>query len=129
VNNTQRGIEVRLLGPPEVAVAGAAVEVGSAKQRALLAALALHPSEIVSTERLVDALWGDDPPESAQTTLRSLVYRLRRTLTGGDGDGPGWLSGKGSGYQQKLGLGGKATITYCWITDYKSIEDSTDYNL
>lgn len=39
------------------------------------------------------------------------------------------IAWKGSGYQQKLGLGGKATITYCWITDYASIEDSTDYNL
>jgi hypothetical protein len=39
------------------------------------------------------------------------------------------IAWKGSGYQQKLGLGGKATITYCWITDYASIEDPTDYNI
>lgn len=41
------------------------------------------------------------------------------------------IAWKGSGYKQKLGLGGKAkaTITLCWITDYASIEDSTDYNL
>jgi len=39
------------------------------------------------------------------------------------------IAWKGTGYQQKLGLGGKATLTYCWITDYAAIEDPTDYNL
>jgi hypothetical protein len=39
------------------------------------------------------------------------------------------IAWKGAGYQQKLGLGGKAVITYCWITDYAAIEDSTDYNV
>ncbi len=39
------------------------------------------------------------------------------------------IAWRGAGYQKKLGLGGKATITYCWITSYGSVEDSTDYNV
>jgi hypothetical protein len=39
------------------------------------------------------------------------------------------IAWKGSAYQQKLGLGGKATITYCWVTNDASVEDSTDYNI
>jgi len=100
VEGAQRGLEVRVLGPLETVVAGKAIEINSAKQGALLVALALEPGKVVSSERLVDALWGEDPPGSAQTTLRSLVYRLRRALAGdgGDDDAAEWLRGRGSGY-------------------------------
>ncbi|MGH8992998.1 MAG: BTAD domain-containing putative transcriptional regulator [Acidimicrobiia bacterium] len=92
-----RQVEIRLLGAPEVLAAGIVVEVGSAKQRALLTALALEPGAVVSSERLVDALWGEEPPESAAGTLRSLVYRLRKTLSDAGEEGEP-LRGKGSGY-------------------------------
>lgn len=99
-------MQVRLLGPIEVAVAGTVVEVASAKQRALLAALALTPGATVSTDRLLGLLWGDDPPESARTTLRSLVYRLRRLLGGdGDEDAPSPLAARGNGYVLDLDPG------------------------
>ncbi|MGH9036680.1 MAG: BTAD domain-containing putative transcriptional regulator, partial [Acidimicrobiia bacterium] len=91
-------VEVRLLGAPEVLVAGTVVQIGSAKQRALLAALALEPGAVLSPERLVDVLWGEDPPESAAGTLRSLVYRLRKALAAADGDESEPLRGRGSGY-------------------------------
>jgi DNA-binding SARP family transcriptional activator/class 3 adenylate cyclase len=77
---------VRLLGPLEVIATGGpasrAVEIGSPKQRAVLAVLALHRNEVVSRELLLDRLWGDRPPASATVTLRSLVSRLRKAIDG-----------------------------------------------
>jgi len=54
------------------------------------------------------------------------LLELKPTSNGPTVEGIAW---RGAGYQKKLGLGGKATITYCWITDYASVEDSTDYNV
>jgi predicted ATPase/DNA-binding SARP family transcriptional activator len=89
-----------MLGALTVAVDGAMVEIGSAKQRAVIAALALEPGVVVSVDRLVDVLWSEAPPDSAQMTLRSLVYRLRRTLSGDPavGEEAPWLLARGSGY-------------------------------
>jgi DNA-binding SARP family transcriptional activator len=79
------GVEFRALGPLELLVAGRIVGLGSAKLRLTLAALLLHANEVVSADRLVDILWGDEPPETAIGTVQSLVYRLRRLLTPADG--------------------------------------------
>lgn len=86
--------QIRLLGGPELLVDGAPVPIGSAKQWAVLATLALEAGTVVPAGRLVDVLWGDEPPPSAGTTVRGLVHRLRRTL----GDGADALHGQGSGY-------------------------------
>ena len=93
------GVEVRLLGALEVVVAGSLVEIRSAQQRAVLTALALEPGVVVSAGRLVGVLWGEEPPTSAQVTLRSLVYRLRRTLVGDPDTGdPPILIARRDGY-------------------------------
>ena len=63
--------DFRLLGPLEVVDNGATIDLGGQKQRALLAMLLLHPNEVVSTDRLIDALWEDDPPARAQKRSRS----------------------------------------------------------
>src|SRR4051794_29858943 len=60
-------------GDVEVAVAGA-------KLRALLAMLALQVGRPVSTEQLVDGLWGEDPPPAVRNGLQGLVSKLRRAL-------------------------------------------------
>ena len=59
-------MEFRILGPLEVLENGRRARVGGAKQRALLAILLLHANEVVSTDRLIDALWEDDAPETGQ---------------------------------------------------------------
>jgi DNA-binding SARP family transcriptional activator len=74
------GIEVRLLGVLEAADGGAVLEVRGTKQRALLALLALNVDEVVTTDRLVDAVWGDDLPKNPANALQLQVVQLRRTL-------------------------------------------------
>ena len=73
-------VEVRLLGPLEVAVDGRLLDVRRQKQRALLALLALRAGEVVPTDRLVDELWGDEPPKAAVGSLQNFVSELRKML-------------------------------------------------
>ena len=85
------GLQVRLLGPVEVRRDGRRVRLPGAKPTTLLALLAIHVGEVVGTDRLVDGLWGDRPPRSADAVLRTYVAQLRRVLgaaaieTGPDG--------------------------------------------
>jgi class 3 adenylate cyclase len=74
-------VEVRLLGPLEVGVSGRRLELRRQKQRALLALLALKAGEVVSTDRLVEELWGGAPPKAAVGSLQNLVSELRKALT------------------------------------------------
>ncbi len=73
-------IEFRLLGPLEVYRDGELVDVPGAKPRALLAMLLLHVGEVVSADRLIDAVWGERPPRTAGNTLQAHVAALRRVL-------------------------------------------------
>src|SRR2546430_1875935 len=73
-------MKFRLLGPLEVENEGRPLVLGSAKQRALLAILLLHANEVVSRDRLIDELWGEQPPASAPHSLDVYVSRLRKTL-------------------------------------------------
>ena len=63
-------MDFRLLGPLEVVENGAAIDVGSAKQRALLAVLLLNANRVVSTDVLKESLWGERPPEPRQRHCR-----------------------------------------------------------
>ena len=70
----------RVLGSLEVEVDGAAVELGGARQRAVLAVLLMHANQPVATDRLVNESWGDTAPASATKTAQVYVSRLRRAL-------------------------------------------------
>ncbi len=71
-------MEFRLLGPLEVVGDdGVPVALGGPRPRSLLAQLLLHPNEVVSTDRLIDAIWGESPPASAQNALQVHVHSLR----------------------------------------------------
>jgi predicted ATPase/DNA-binding SARP family transcriptional activator/Tfp pilus assembly protein PilF len=77
-------VEFRILGPLEVLdEADRPLALGGAKQRALLAVLLLHAGAVVSAERLVDELWGEDPPRSARSVLQVYVANLRKVLEPG----------------------------------------------
>jgi DNA-binding SARP family transcriptional activator/tetratricopeptide (TPR) repeat protein len=69
-----------VLGPVQVVVDGEAVLIGSPGARALLLLLVLHANQVVSIERIIDGLWGDDPPATARTIVHGYVSRLRRVL-------------------------------------------------
>jgi DNA-binding SARP family transcriptional activator/class 3 adenylate cyclase len=73
-------VEFTILGPFEVRIDGEALDSGGVRQRALLAILVLHPNEVVSTDRLIDQMWGEDPPATALHTVQVFVSRLRRML-------------------------------------------------
>ena len=85
-------MQFKILGPLEVLDGEQSVAVPGAKPRALLAALLLRPGQTVSAERLIDELWGDEPPETAQNTLQVYVSQLRRAL------GPDLVTRRSSGY-------------------------------
>jgi DNA-binding SARP family transcriptional activator len=73
--------EVRVLGPVEVAGPSGLVELVGARQRALVGILALRVGALVPTAKLVEALWGENPPRTAVKTLHSHVARVRQALT------------------------------------------------
>jgi YVTN family beta-propeller protein len=79
-------MQFRLLGPLEVEDNGRPLVLGSAKQRALLAILLLHANEVVSRDRLIDELWGEQQPASAPHSLEVYVSRLRKTLQASGGE-------------------------------------------
>ena len=73
-------MEFRILGPVEVSAGGTLVRLGGSKQRALLAILLINANQVVSTGRLVELLWGEDPPETSLNTLQVYVSHLRKLL-------------------------------------------------
>jgi DNA-binding SARP family transcriptional activator len=85
-------MELRILGPLEVADDGREVELVGARQRALLAILLLHRNEVVPAERLLEHLYGAEQPATAAKSLQAHVSRLRKVLA------PDRLLTRGSGY-------------------------------
>jgi DNA-binding SARP family transcriptional activator len=73
-------LEICLLGPVEVRLNGELVDIGHAKQRHVLAALLMDANRPVSSDQLIDRIWGENPPRSAHKTLYSYLSRLRRVL-------------------------------------------------
>jgi DNA-binding SARP family transcriptional activator len=80
-------MDFRILGPLEVLDEGRAVTLAGGKQRALLALFLLHTNETLTTDRLIDALWGDSPPHAAAKAVQMHVSRLRKALAAGAGNG------------------------------------------
>jgi DNA-binding SARP family transcriptional activator len=73
-------MEFKILGPLELRRGDQQLACKGAKQRLLLAALLLHPNEVVSSDRLIEALWGEQPPPTATKALQMHVSQLRRLL-------------------------------------------------
>src|SRR6266516_4776755 len=73
-------MDFRILGPLEVSTQGERLDLGGQKQRALLAVLLLEANRVVSQDRLIEALWEDNPPETALKALQVYVSQLRKAL-------------------------------------------------
>jgi basic membrane lipoprotein Med (substrate-binding protein (PBP1-ABC) superfamily)/DNA-binding SARP family transcriptional activator len=75
-------MEFRILGPLEVLDDGGPVKLGAPKQRAVLAVLLLNANQVVSADRLVDLVWGEDPPRTAAHSVQIYVSELRKAFAG-----------------------------------------------
>jgi DNA-binding SARP family transcriptional activator len=89
--------DFRILGPLEVATEAGPLALGGHKQRAVLALLLLGANRVVSVDRLVDALWGEHAPKTAQTSLQNFVSQLRKML------GTDVLETQAPGYRLRVG--------------------------
>ena len=76
-------MQFRILGPLEVFRGSAEVHLGPRKQRAVLAILLLNANRVVPTERLIDELWGEEPPETARSALQVYIAALRKAFSDG----------------------------------------------
>jgi DNA-binding SARP family transcriptional activator len=85
-------MEFRILGPLQVWSRGKPVALGGTRQRSLLAILVLYANEPVATDRLIDELWGEQPPRASVKTVQMFVSRLRKVL------GPGAIATRPNGY-------------------------------
>ena len=97
------GVEFGILGPVRVVHDGTLPSLAGTRERAVLALLLLSPNQIVSSDRLIDGLWNDRPPDGATKALQVYVSRLRKALGQASLDGrlltrsPGYLLRVGSG--------------------------------
>ena len=73
-------MEIRVLGPVELELGGRRLRLGGPKQRALLSFLALNANLAVSVDRLIEGLWGEEPPASAAKMVQLYVSQLRKLL-------------------------------------------------
>jgi DNA-binding SARP family transcriptional activator/tetratricopeptide (TPR) repeat protein len=90
------GFDFRVLGQLDVNYDGVAVPIGSARQRALLAALLVRPNQVVALDELVKCMWERHPTPGARTTVQNYVMRLRNALRTASGSSP--ISTASGGY-------------------------------
>ncbi|RSM77653.1 SARP family transcriptional regulator [Kibdelosporangium aridum] len=100
-------LRVQVLGTVSAWRGEEQLDLGSGRQRAVFAALAMRANRVVSREDLVSSVWGDNPPTGASGSLYTYVSRLRRVL---EPDRSRWSGGQtlvsaGSGYSLQLGDG------------------------
>jgi DNA-binding SARP family transcriptional activator/ABC-type branched-subunit amino acid transport system substrate-binding protein len=94
-------MDYRILGPLELFDGTEPLPLAGGRQRALLALLLIHRNEVVSSERLIDALWGERPPPSAPKALQNAVLQVRRAL----GDRAAALRTEHGGYVLRVAPG------------------------
>src|SRR5690242_6178329 len=77
-------LTIGLLGPLSAHLNGKPVTPTAAKQRQVLALLALNAGQVVTVPTLIEELWGDSPPRSYSTTLQTYILQLRNALEAAD---------------------------------------------
>lgn len=102
-------LTVGVLGPLLVRVDGKPVVISSARERAVIEALALRPGAPTRVETLVDAIWGEDPPPNARKVVQTYVARLRKVLP------PGAIVSAPDGY--RLDVSGRDAVDAQWFED------------
>src|SRR4051794_17790063 len=89
-------MDFRILGSLDVARNEQSLPLPRGKERCLLALLVIHRGEVISSERLIDELWGETPPASAHKSIHVYVSHLRKALA------DGILVTQGHGYQLRI---------------------------
>ncbi len=92
--------EIKVLGRVDLLIDGRPVPLGGSKQRAVLAILALRANRTVSSDELIDGLWGERPPASAGKNVQRYVWRLRKAI-GANGSGARIVT-RGRGYELRV---------------------------
>ncbi len=88
----RRLVRYRILGPVEASGRNGPAPIGGPKQRTVLAHLILSPGRVVAADQLIEAVWGETPPEAARGILQTYVSRLRSIL------GPDAIESRPPGY-------------------------------
>jgi predicted ATPase/DNA-binding SARP family transcriptional activator len=96
-------MEFRILGPLVAMDGDHEIALGGPRHRALLAALLVHPGDIVPAELLIDVLWGETPPKSAPEMLPVRISELRTLLRAGRAHQPDVVLTRGHGYMMAAG--------------------------
>ena len=108
-------MQFRVLGSLEVRRGNDVVDIGSTNERKILAALLVDANAVVSTSRLIEVLWGDDPPASDRNALQTYIARLRRRL--GAAATPAPVVTRPPGYAIELGPHQLDSLQFCELMD------------
>lgn len=119
-------ITVRVLGPLEVSLDGAAVHVGGPRQRCVLARLIAARGQVVSADRLIEDLYVDEAPPRALAAIQSYISHLRRAL---EPDRTAWgragvLVAAAPGYALRLGT--EAVDAWSFADDVHQVAGLSD---
>ena len=119
-------MDFRILGQTEVLDGARRLELPGGRGRALLGLLIIHAGEPVAADRIVDELWGEDPPRTAVTVVQGLVSRLRRTLEPGRTTGMPWhlLETSAKGYRLASRSASMPTASSGFSTENSELEGS-----
>ena len=117
-------MHIQLLGPVQIVAGPGATDerdgpVSGVRRKSVLAVLALHPGQVVTTDRLVEAVWGEDPPAAAHNTLQRHVSYLRSLLPAG-----AVTTHAATGYS--LSLTGESTDLQAFQRHLARASDTTD---
>jgi len=97
-------MEYRILGPLEVFHGESPLQVGGPRHRKLLTVLLLYAGEVVSSEHLISALWGEEAPASAPAMLHVRISEVRSALRGGGADVGVGIVTQHAGYRLEVGI-------------------------
>ena len=122
------GLRLRVLGPLAASCDGTSLDLGDARHRAVLGMLALHANTLVHRERIIDAVWGEQPPASAVNLVQGCISRLRRIpqLSGQGQNGQGGLTSDGRGYQLRVTAGQLDLLAFRDLVDRARAAASSD---
>lgn len=90
-------MKLRLLGPLELATGRSLVSIGGPRQRVVLSVLAMNANRVTPVDLLIQALWGEVPPETARAQIQTSISSLRK-LFGGKGGRPDAIQTRPPGY-------------------------------